>query len=415
MDRTQYNRIGRQIVWIIILANGLGAMLISIYYVVIAPLPQGDAPVVQSTPLSFLPTILGTSFLLILGTLMVRYAQRYTPRWSEFLLKGGDPEELPLSAQREVLNLVPWITFTTLTMWLLAGLFMSDFPENWRGFLVTLGVGGVLTTAIVFLAAEIAWRPAIPFFFPKGQLRTVRAVRISVLTRLVIVFLLITLYPAGLLTLVAFDRATVLLTAPNPQAVLQNMLVGIVFILVISLVASLGMAFLVARLIVHPLNGLEEAMQKVEQGQLEVSVPVYSNDELGYLAERFNEMILGLKRAELLRTLLNLYVSPEVARNAVEHGTALGGQVVECTVLFSDIRGFTSLSETLSPTDLIDLLNRYMSAMVEVIVSQGGMVNKFGGDSLLAVFGTPLNPSPKHAARAVRAAQGMFTALAQFN
>jgi adenylate cyclase len=300
-------------------------------------------------------------------------------------------------------------------MWLLASLLFSDFPVQLREFLITLGVGGVLTSALIFLASEVIWRPVIPFFLPDGQLRAIGAFRISVRARLVGVFLLITLYPAGMLTLVVFDRTQLLLTAPNPQAILQNMLLSIGFIFVISLVASLGMAILVARLIIHPLNGLEEAMQKVEQGLLDVSVPVYSNDEIGYLTERFNEMIGGLKRAELLRTLLNLYVSPEVARNAVEHGTALGGQVVECSVLFSDIRGFTTLSETLPPAELIDLLNRYMSVMVDVIVSQGGMVNKFGGDSLLAVFGTPLNPSPKHVARAVRAAQAMFTALAQFN
>ncbi|HEX9840975.1 MAG TPA: adenylate/guanylate cyclase domain-containing protein, partial [Anaerolineales bacterium] len=115
------------------------------------------------------------------------------------------------------------------------------------------------------------------------------------------------------------------------------------------------------------------------------------------------------------RNLLNLYVSPEVAREALEHGTALGGQLVECTILFSDIRSFTSLSERLPPADLISMLNRYMSQMVKVIISHGGMVNKFGGDSLLAVFGTPLNPSPNHALSAIHAALGMRAALVEFN
>jgi adenylate cyclase len=140
-----------------------------------------------------------------------------------------------------------------------------------------------------------------------------------------------------------------------------------------------------------------------------------SNDEVGYLAERFNEMVAGLRRGELLRNLLNLYVSPEVAREALEHGASLGGQLVQCTVLFSDIRSFTTLSEQLDPAELIALLNRYMSRMVDVIVSCGGMVNKFGGDSLLAVFGTPLNPAPNHAVSAIHAALGMRSALVEFN
>jgi adenylate cyclase len=126
-------------------------------------------------------------------------------------------------------------------------------------------------------------------------------------------------------------------------------------------------------------------------------------------------MTAGLRQGEMLRNLLNLYVSPEVAREALEHGARLGGKQVDCTVLFSDIRAFTSLSEQLDPTVLIDLLNRYMVVMVEVIIENGGIVNQFGGDSLLAVFGTPLNPSEEHAACAVRAAQGMQRALVAFN
>jgi adenylate cyclase len=99
----------------------------------------------------------------------------------------------------------------------------------------------------------------------------------------------------------------------------------------------------------------------------------------------------------------------------VESGTRLEGRVVQGSVLFSDIRGFTTLSEQMTPDDLMRLLNRYMSVMVDVIVMNGGMVNKFGGDSLLAVFGTPLNPLPNHAARAVQTALDMRAALEKFN
>jgi adenylate cyclase len=93
----------------------------------------------------------------------------------------------------------------------------------------------------------------------------------------------------------------------------------------------------------------------------------------------------------------------------------LGGQLVDCSILFSDIRGFTALSEQLQPQALITLLNRYMSRMVEVVVAQGGVVNKFGGDSLLAVFGTPLNPAADHAAAAIRTALQMQKVLKAFN
>jgi adenylate cyclase len=177
---------------------------------------------------------------------------------------------------------------------------------------------------------------------------------------------------------------------------------------------GVALVILTTRSITGPLRALQGAMKRVEQHDF-VQSPVVTNDELGYLGERFNQMTAGLRQGEMLRNLLNLYVSPEVAREALEKGATLGGRTVDCTVLFADIRGFTSLSEHLSPADLIDVLNRYMSAMIDAITANGGFVNKFGGDSLLAVFGTPLNPADDHAARAVRAAQGMRSALAEFN
>jgi adenylate cyclase len=104
-----------------------------------------------------------------------------------------------------------------------------------------------------------------------------------------------------------------------------------------------------------------------------------------------------------------------VAKAAVETGAGLGGTLVDCSVIFSDIRDFTTLSERMPPRQLVELINRYMTAMVSVVVEHGGVVTRFGGDSVLAVFGTPLNPMRDHADRAVRAAFGMRQALASFN
>ena len=123
----------------------------------------------------------------------------------------------------------------------------------------------------------------------------------------------------------------------------------------------------------------------------------------------------GLRQGERMRELFGLYVSPEVARAAVESGAGLGGELVQCTVMFSDLRDFTALTERLPPHDLVELINRYMSAMVEEIVRQSGVVTRFGGDSILAVFGSPINPMVDHASRAVQAASGMRQALAAFN
>ena len=259
------------------------------------------------------------------------------------------------------------------------------------------------------------WREVVVVFFPDGRVSAVRAFSLPVFRRLLIVSVLIGLYPAVMLSAVTFSRAQGMLVASNPQLVLENMILAMVFVVAICLFLGISLTFLVTRSIVHPLMALRDSMMRVEQNDLKAQVKVESNDELGFVSERFNEMVIGLRQAEMMRNLLNLYVSPEVARDALEHGTHLGGQLVECSILFSDIRGFTTLSEQLAPQDLIELLNRYMSRMVEVVIANGGIVNKFGGDSLLALFGTPLNPVEDHAACAIRTALQMQKTLKNFN
>ena len=182
-----------------------------------------------------------------------------------------------------------------------------------------------------------------------------------------------------------------------------------------SLLLALGTAMYVGRTIIRPLRQLEASMHLVEAGDLDATAVVTRDDEIGHLAAAFNRMVGGLKREALVRDLFGQYVSPQVARLAIEKEGSLEGQVVECTVLFVDIRRFTGLAEVLPPARLIGTLNRYFERMLVVVEDEGGIVNKFGGDSLLAVFGSPLNPSPDHAERAVRAALGMRLALDDFN
>jgi HAMP domain-containing protein len=178
--------------------------------------------------------------------------------------------------------------------------------------------------------------------------RTTRAFRLTVFARLLIVFLLSSIYPVGLLVTLSLDRARQIISAPNPRAILQNMFLVEMFLLGISIVSSTLLAFFASRTVIGPLEELEKAMGRVEQNDLHVRVPVLSNDEVGYLAERFNEMVAGLRRGELVRNLLNLYVSPRWTGGA---GTVKFGQLVQCTVLFSDIRSFTTLSSGLSRFD----------------------------------------------------------------
>jgi adenylate cyclase len=182
-----------------------------------------------------------------------------------------------------------------------------------------------------------------------------------------------------------------------------------------SLLLAILVAVVVGRTVVRPLRELEGAITRVEQGDLDARAPVSGSDELAHLASAFNEMVMGLERERVIRDLFGQYVTPELAQAAIEHRGRLDGQLVTSTVLFADIRDFTGITEALPASELITMLNRYFDAMAKVIVDAGGLVNKFGGDSLLAVFGSPLNPAPDHAARAVRAAIAMVERLETFN
>lgn len=411
-----FKKINRVVNVLVISANTLGALLTFVFLAFIAPLPQDENAAEAASAGNLVPTVIGTILLLALGSALGRLAEKHFPQWYERLRAGESHASIPEAARREVLNYPMMVAVTSLAMWFLASLFFGLWgSSSIRPFLAIALVGGVFTSTVAFFAVDLFWRRMVPVFFPDGQVRKTRAFGLTVFTRLLIVFLLSSIYPVGLIVILSVDRARQIASAANPEAIVQNMFMVMMFLFVISVICSTLLAFFTSRTVIGPLEELQKAMARVEQNDLNVRVPVLSNDEVGYLAERFNAMVAGLRRGELMRNLLNLYVSPEVAREALEHGASLGGQLVECTVLFSDIRSFTTLSEQLGPADLIVLLNRYMSQMVEVIVSQGGMVNKFGGDSLLAVFGTPLNPLPDHAVSAIRAALRMRTALAEFN
>ena len=142
-----------------------------------------------------------------------------------------------------------------------------------------------------------------------------------------------------------------------------------------------------------------------------------------YLTKPVNPVLLrarigaGLEKKRLRdqqRELIRRFATAEVAQDLEESGFALGGRFVEATTMFSDIRGFTTLAESQSPADTIELLNTYYTLMFEAISGQGGVVNQMVGDGLMAIFGAPL-PLPNHGEQAVRAALEMIEMIDLFN
>ena len=172
--------------------------------------------------------------------------------------------------------------------------------------------------------------------------------------------------------------------------------------------------FIFARGVSQPVQELAEHTKHIAAGDYERRIELRRDDELGRLATAFNEMSAGLAERDRVRDLLDKNVSPEVAAQLMRDGAALGGQEREVTILFADLRGFTTLSEKLSPPELLALLNRYLDRMSAAIEAQGGVIDKFIGDEIMALFGAPVAQGDA-ADRALAAALAMQRALAELN
>jgi class 3 adenylate cyclase len=183
---------------------------------------------------------------------------------------------------------------------------------------------------------------------------------------------------------------------------------------VASISGSIFIFFWINNALSRPIARLDSGMHEVAKGNYLVRLPVTSDDEMGHAAGRFNEMVSGLSEREYLRDTFGKYVSKSVATAILEAHDRTGRTTDvtrESTLMFTDIEGFTALSERLSPGELAKILNAYLGTVVPIIQRHGGVVNSFIGDGLFASFNLPL-PCEGHAAAAIDAALEIQQVLA---
>ena len=161
---------------------------------------------------------------------------------------------------------------------------------------------------------------------------------------------------------------------------------------------------------------LVEGTRAVSAGNFQVHLPVTSRDEIGALTESFNQMAKNLREKEMIKRAFTRYVARQVVDEILKdpEKLALKEERRDVTVLFCDMRGFTSLAERLSPEEVVGVLNDFYTLMVDTTAKNDGIVDKFLGDGVMAIFGAPI-VHEDHASRAVKTAVAMQAGVAELS
>ena len=216
--------------------------------------------------------------------------------------------------------------------------------------------------------------------------------------------------PGDSLQIVAVIQKSYNENIENVQAFQNVLLQFYIAVIAVSLIAVV----LLARSVTRPILDLALRVRRIEAGDYGQAVQVSGEDEIGQLAGSVNNMAKGLAEKEKVRDLLGKVVSHEIAEELLSKTIALGGEERIVTVLFSDIKGFTSLCENMAPEAVLTLLNRYLSEITEVIEANRGVVDKYTGDSVMALFGAPLN-RPNDAQNAIATVLSIQSTIATLN
>lgn len=293
----------------------------------------------------------------------------------------------PSRADQRNTFLTPWrIAASHLVLWgagtvlltTLYTLYDTDFLPRVG---ITLLFCGMVVATTCYLCTEFALRPVAAQALAAGH--PPHRLAPGIMGRLMTVWLLGSGVPVIGIGLVA-------LFSLGLRNLSQRQLeVAVLITSVISLVVGFLLMWIAAWLTATPVRVVRAALKRVEEGDLDASVVVFDGTELGELQRGFNAMAAGLRERERVRDLFGRHVGREVAALAEQQRPTLGGEDRHVAVVFVDVVGSTKLVSSRPPQEVVTLLNRFFSVIVEEVDRHRGMVNKFEGDATLAIFGAP--------------------------
>jgi adenylate cyclase len=398
VDRVElWGRTVRRLTVAAVAANTLGGIVMFTLLEFLVPL--GPAPDDRDLLLNGIVAAVYLPLGLIIGNLWAR--------------RHGDPvrqwlsEDRPPTAEERSLVLSQPFRFVAISgfFWVLAAILFTaiNIPKTgWEALVVGGGMllAGETTCAVGYLMIERLIRPvtalALAGSRPPEHCRTGVGLRLTMTWSL----------GTGIPLLGILVVSTAGLVDPGHDSAL--MAAAVAFLAGIGLLVGSFAISVASRSVADPISAVRRAMARVEEGDYDAQVPVDASSEVGLLISGFNSMAAGLRERERMRDLFGRHVGREVAQAALERDgdVELGGELREVAIVFVDVVGSTNLAIRRPPEEVVTLLNRFFSIVVEEVEAQCGWVNKFEGDAALCVFGAP-TALPDHAGAALRAARNL--------
>ena len=359
--------------------NLIGIFTALLLVVVVFPEPDALRDVPRWIPAIAAPAYIATA--LAFGAWWIHVRTIRDLRWA---IDGRTPTP---EDQRNTFLTPLRIANTHTVLWLAGGaLFTVLYGRYDTDFIPRLGLAvpfiGLLVATSVYLFAEFALRPVAAQALAAGH--PPHRLAQGIMGRTMSVWAISSGLPMILVGTIAFF-----------SLILRNLTqrqLEIAILITAPSAAVLGflLMWISAWLTATPVRAVSAALKQVEEGNLDTTLVVFDGTELGELQRGFNSMAEGLRERERVRDLFGKHVGREVAAAAEQQRPRLGGEERHVAVVFVDVVGSTKLVTTLPPKEVVELLNRFFSVVVDEVDRHNGLVNKFEGDATLAIFGAPV-------------------------
>ncbi|MDL9938574.1 adenylate/guanylate cyclase domain-containing protein [Gordonia sp. ABSL1-1] len=254
-------------------------------------------------------------------------------------------------------------------------------PELIPKTLFVVAMSGVVVVAISHLLIEFTLRPVAADLLSAGYRRRKRS---GVRSRSVVSWIIGSAIPiVGILLVVGFGLS-------RAETSKLDVFIGVTVLGLTALFTGLLLTLLTSLSITGPIRSVRSGMNRVRAGDLQADLVVYDGTELGDLQVGFNTMVSGLREREHMRDVFGRHVGRDVAAAALASDPELGGSERVVATMFVDVIGSTTLAAQRTPAQVVEILNRFFAVIVAAVDAERGLVNKFEGDAVLAIFGAPI-------------------------